>query len=65
MGICDRLVKSQRLDVAAKLAQRVERAICEIAWLVASEHLYHITNIGLNIHSDMPCDISRKKRQNH
>jgi len=37
-----------------------ERAICEIVWLVASEHLYNMTNIGLNIHSDMLCDISRK-----
>jgi hypothetical protein len=34
------------------------RAICEIVWLVASEHLYNMTNIGLNIHSDMLCDIS-------
>ena len=39
-----------------------ERAICEIVWLVASEHLYNMTNIGLNIHSDMLCDISRKKK---
>jgi alkylhydroperoxidase family enzyme len=39
-----------------------ERAICEIVWLVASEHFYNITNIGLNIHSDMLCDISRKKQ---
>ena len=38
-----------------------EREICEIVWLVASEHVYNITNIGLNIHSDMLCDISRKK----
>lgn len=38
-----------------------ERAICEIVWLVASEHLYNMTNIGLNIHSDMLCDITRKK----
>jgi hypothetical protein len=38
-----------------------ERGICEIVWLVASEHLYNITNIGLNIHSDMLCDISRKE----
>lgn len=37
-----------------------ERAICEITWLVASEHFYNITNIGLNIHSDMLCDIARK-----
>jgi alkylhydroperoxidase family enzyme len=39
-----------------------EREICEIVWLVASEHLYNMTNIGLNIHSDMLCDISRKKQ---
>src|SRR6516162_9010505 len=39
-----------------------EREICEIVWLVASEHLYNITNIGLNIHSDMLCDISRKTK---
>ncbi len=38
-----------------------ERAICEIVWLVASEHFYNMSNIGLNIHSDMLCDISRKK----
>jgi alkylhydroperoxidase family enzyme len=39
-----------------------ERAICEIVWLVASEHLYNLTNLGLNIHSDMLCDISRKTK---
>jgi alkylhydroperoxidase family enzyme len=37
-----------------------ERQICEIVWLVASEHLYNITNIGLNIHSDLLCEIKRK-----
>jgi alkylhydroperoxidase family enzyme len=37
-----------------------ERQICEIVWLVASEHVYNMTNIGLNIHSDMLCDIHRK-----
>ncbi len=39
-----------------------EREICEIVWLVASEHLYNMTNIGLNIHSDMLCDITKKKK---
>ncbi len=39
-----------------------EREICEIVWLVASEHLYNLTNIGLNIHSDMLCDLSRHKK---
>ena len=37
-----------------------ERQICEIVWLVASEHVYNITNIGLNIHSDMLCDIQSR-----
>ncbi|HEU0006356.1 MAG TPA: carboxymuconolactone decarboxylase family protein [Terriglobia bacterium] len=37
-----------------------ERAICEIVWVVATEHVYNLTNIGLNIHSDMLCDIRRK-----
>ena len=38
-----------------------EQKICEIVWLVATEHLYNMTNIGLNIHSDMLCAIGRKK----
>lgn len=36
-----------------------ERQICEIVWLVASEHINNLTNIGLNIHSDMLCGIDR------
>jgi hypothetical protein len=31
-------------------------------WLVASEHFYNITNIGLNIHSDMLCDIAKSRK---
>jgi alkylhydroperoxidase family enzyme len=50
-------------DTFAHLSRHYsERAICEIVWLVASEHLYNMTNIGLNIHSDMLCDIGRKRR---
>jgi alkylhydroperoxidase family enzyme len=37
-----------------------ERQICEIVWLVASDHFYNMTNIGLNIHSDMFCDLGKK-----
>ncbi|MGC1781894.1 MAG: carboxymuconolactone decarboxylase family protein [Acidobacteriaceae bacterium] len=40
-----------------------EREICEIVWLVASEHFYNVTNIGLNIHSDMLCDIRKTREQ--
>jgi alkylhydroperoxidase family enzyme len=37
-----------------------EREICEIVYLVATEHVYNMANIGLNIHSDMLCDLSQK-----
>jgi alkylhydroperoxidase family enzyme len=50
-------------DTFARMARHYsEREICEIVWLVASEHLFNMTNIGLNIHSDMLCEISRKKK---
>jgi hypothetical protein len=50
-------------ETFARMARHYsEREICEIVWLAASEHLYNITNIGLNIHSDMLCDISRKAK---
>jgi alkylhydroperoxidase family enzyme len=32
-----------------------DRQICDIVWLVASEHLYNVSNIGLNIGSDGLC----------
>lgn len=59
------LTKNKKVEpeTFARLARHYsERAICEIVWLVASEHFYNITNLGLNIHSDMLCDISRKKK---
>jgi alkylhydroperoxidase family enzyme len=34
-----------------------EREICDIVWLVASEHLYNMTNHGLNIGSDDLCEL--------
>jgi alkylhydroperoxidase family enzyme len=34
-----------------------EREICDIVWLIASEHLYNVTNIGLNIGSDGMCEL--------
>jgi alkylhydroperoxidase family enzyme len=36
-----------------------EREICDIVWLVASEHLYNKTNVGLNIGSDGFCEVPR------
>ncbi|MCW3127413.1 MAG: carboxymuconolactone decarboxylase family protein [Bacteroidetes bacterium] len=58
------LTRDKKVDKAGfdRMARYyTERQICDIIWLVASEHVYNITNIGLNIHSDMLCDISRKK----
>ena len=34
-----------------------EREICDIVWLVASEHLYNLTNHGLGIGSDGLCEL--------
>jgi hypothetical protein len=54
--------KSVNPDTFARLSRRFsEREICEIVWLVASEHVYNMTNLGLNIHSDMLCKISHKQ----
>jgi alkylhydroperoxidase family enzyme len=59
------LTKDKKInpDTFARMSRYYsEREVCEIVWLVASEHVYNMTNIGLNIHSDMLCDISRKKQ---
>jgi len=58
------LTKEKKVDpntFARLIRHYSEREICEIVWLVASEHLYNMTNIGLKIHSDMLCDIGRKR----
>jgi alkylhydroperoxidase family enzyme len=36
-----------------------EREICDIVWLVASEHLNNMTNIGLGIGSDGLCELAQ------
>ncbi len=54
--------KQVQQETFARLARHYsERQICEIVWLVASEHLYNMTNIGLNIHSDLLCDLAMKR----
>jgi alkylhydroperoxidase family enzyme len=54
--------KVNRATFARMASFYSERAICEIVWLVATEHLYNVTNIGLNIHSDMLCDLRQSKK---
>jgi alkylhydroperoxidase family enzyme len=49
-------------DTFERLARHYsEREICEIVWLVASEHLYNMSNIGLNIGSDGLCELSPER----
>jgi alkylhydroperoxidase family enzyme len=50
-------------DTFARLARHYsEREICDIVWLVASEHLYNLTNIALNIGSDGLCELSLERK---
>jgi alkylhydroperoxidase family enzyme len=54
--------KAVGADTFARLARHYsEREICDIVWLVASEHLYNMTNIGLGIGSDGLCELSLQR----
>ena len=51
-------------DTFAALQQHFsEREICDIVWLVASEHLYNLTNIGLGIGSDGLCELALERNK--
>jgi alkylhydroperoxidase family enzyme len=57
------LTREKRMDpeTFARLRQHYsEREICDIVWLVATEHVYNMTNIGLNIHSDLLCQTGQR-----
>ncbi len=59
------LARDKKVDPATfdRIAEHYsEREICEIVYLVASEHVFNMTDIGLNIHSDMICDIAKKRK---
>lgn len=56
----DKKVERETFDRLAK--HYSEREICEIAYVIASEHVYNMTNIGLNVHSDMLCDITKARK---
>jgi alkylhydroperoxidase family enzyme len=47
---------------AALQRHYTDRQICEIVWLVASEHLYNMTNIGLGIGSDGLCELTAQRK---
>jgi hypothetical protein len=57
------LTKERRMDLGtfnALAKHYTERQVCEIVWIVSTEFYYNIGNIGLNIHSDMLCEIVKK-----
>jgi alkylhydroperoxidase family enzyme len=59
------LTRDKKVDPGtfARLARHYsEREICDIVWLVASEHLYNMTNIDLNIGSDGLCELNAQRR---
>jgi alkylhydroperoxidase family enzyme len=58
------LVRDKHVDpgtFAALGRHYTEREICDIVWLVASEHVYNMTNIGLNIGSDGLCELPSRQ----
>jgi alkylhydroperoxidase family enzyme len=38
-----------------------EREICDIVWVIASEHLYNMTNVGLGIGSEGLCELKAQQ----
>ncbi len=56
----DKKVNRETFDKLAKHFS--EREICEIVYTIATEHVYNLTNLGLNIHSDMLCEIVEKNK---
>jgi alkylhydroperoxidase family enzyme len=53
--VTDKRVRVETLETLAR--HYSEREICDIAWLIASEHLYNMSNLGLNIGSDGLCEL--------
>jgi len=41
-----------------------ERGICEIVWVVSSNHLFNINNLGLGIGSDGFCELTTRRATN-
>ncbi len=59
------LTREKRIDPSKfdRLAEYFsDREICDIVYLVASEHLINMLSIGMNVHSDLICDIAKKAK---
>ena len=56
--------KAVSADTFAELRRYYsEREICDIVWVVASEHLYNLNNLALNIGSDGLCEIAAASKR--
>ncbi len=54
--------KAVKPETFARLQRHYsEREICDIVWLVASEHIYNMTNVGLGIGSEGLCELSLQR----
>jgi len=52
--------KQVRPETFSRLSRHYsEREICEIVWVVATNHLFNLTNRGLNIGSDGLCELGQ------
>jgi alkylhydroperoxidase family enzyme len=66
LAFAEELTKNKQIsDATYAEAQKhfTEAQLCEIAWLVATEHYYNLLNLAFNIHSDNLCQVRPKKRQ--
>ncbi len=55
--------RSVSAETFTRLARHYsEREICDLAWLVASEHLANMINLGLGVGSDGLCELSQQRR---
>lgn len=60
------LTRDGRVDPSTfdRMAEHVsEREICDIVYVVASEHLFNVLSNALNVRSDMICDIVKKQKR--
>ncbi len=59
------LTRDRRVDPSTfdRMAEHIsEREICDVVYVVASEHLFNVLSNALNVRSDMICDIARKAK---
>jgi hypothetical protein len=54
------LFEQRRVDALTR--HHSEREICELVWVVATNHLFNLTNRGLGIGSDGLCELNHSSQ---